>query len=270
MVMNKSDDAYALGMLDDGYTVPDIKEVLPRASKSQLYRKKGWHDLYGQLYSPDALRIPPGPKRLITSGMEDYLVELMAGTPDIWQDELIWELLVKFDVIVHQSTMSRALKRKQFTKKVAVRIAGQRDPIARALFEEQLQQYRPEQLVYVDESNAGEKTFYRRHAWSYVGLPARIVSLLKSSIRISILPALTSEGYLPTSTLVVEGSITGEIFENWLEFVLLPQMNRYTGPTSKHSVLVMDNCSTHHGETVDRLCREKGIVLLYLPSYSPD
>jgi len=41
--------------------------------------------------------------------------------------------------------MSRCLKRIKFSKKVAVRIAGQRDPIARAAFEEELQKYSADQ-----------------------------------------------------------------------------------------------------------------------------
>ena len=36
------------------------------------------------------------------------------------------------------------------------------------------------------------------------------------------------------------------------------------------SVLIMDNCSVHHSEEVKDLVRDAGILLLYLPPYSPD
>jgi transposase len=32
----------------------------------------------------------------------------------------------------------------------------------------------------------------------------------------------------------------------------------------------MDNASFHHSDTIERLCVDAGVVLLYLPPYSPD
>ena len=32
----------------------------------------------------------------------------------------------------------------------------------------------------------------------------------------------------------------------------------------------MDNCSTHHSIKIRNLCRRKGVIILYLPPYSPD
>ena len=36
------------------------------------------------------------------------------------------------------------------------------------------------------------------------------------------------------------------------------------------SVLIMDNCSVHHIPAVTTLLRQAGIVVLFLPPYSPD
>ena len=36
------------------------------------------------------------------------------------------------------------------------------------------------------------------------------------------------------------------------------------------SVLVMDNCSIHHVQSIVDLLRDAGIVILFLPPYSPD
>ena len=44
-------------------------------------------------------------------------------------------------------------------------------------------------------------------------------------------------------------------------------MNPFPGP---RSVLVMDNASTHYSPLVRKLCREAGVVIEYLPPYSPD
>lgn len=36
------------------------------------------------------------------------------------------------------------------------------------------------------------------------------------------------------------------------------------------SILIIDNCSVHHTDEVNSLLEESGILVLYLPPYSPD
>ena len=38
----------------------------------------------------------------------------------------------------------------------------------------------------------------------------------------------------------------------------------------KHSVVIMDNCSIHHVAEVKDLIEDGGILVLFLPPYSPD
>lgn len=49
--------------------------------------------------------------------------------------------------------------------------------------------------------------------------------------------------------------------------MLLPRCDRWPEPKS---VLIMDNWSFHHLERIEQMCSEAGVVLLYLPPYSPD
>lgn len=44
-------------------------------------------------------------------------------------------------------------------------------------------------------------------------------------------------------------------------------MNEYPNP---RSVLVVDNCRIHHTDTLQDVLNDAGIMLLYLPPYSPD
>jgi transposase len=44
-------------------------------------------------------------------------------------------------------------------------------------------------------------------------------------------------------------------------------MNRFPGP---YSVLILDNASIHKGQYLRSLCEEKGVVIEFLPAYSPD
>ena len=40
--------------------------------------------------------------------------------------------------------------------------------------------------------------------------------------------------------------------------------------TNERSVLIMDNCSIHHVDSLTSLFEEAGVLLLFLPPYSPD
>jgi transposase len=48
---------------------------------------------------------------------------------------------------------------------------------------------------------------------------------------------------------------------------MLPYCNPHPTP---NSVIVLDNASIHRSEHVRQLCKRAGVILEYLPSYSPD
>jgi transposase len=48
----------------------------------------------------------------------------------------------------------------------------------------------------------------------------------------------------------------------WLEECLVPQLQR-------GDVIVIDNASFHHSQTIDEIVAEAGCEIWYLPSYSP-
>jgi DDE superfamily endonuclease len=66
---------------------------------------------------------------------------------------------------------------------------------------------------------------------------------------------------------VYHDSVDTDRFNAFIEDSGLPLMTAYLGPCS---VLVMDNHSTHHLEYIQELCDARGVILLYLPPYSPD
>jgi transposase len=65
------------------------------------------------------------------------------------------------------------------------------------------------------------------------------------------------------------GSIDDEVFADFVRGSLILQMQSFDGDADK-SVAVMDNCSIHHTETITHLLQEAGIVVIFLPPYSPD
>lgn len=141
---------------------------------------------------------------------------------------------------------------------------SERDEELRFLWQSKLTEFRADQLVYVDESASNERTKDRKMGWTTKGMPCRVRMSGKRSKRWSILPAIGMNGYLDYE--IYHGGFNGERFCNFIRS-LLPKMNPYPGP---RSVLVMDNASTHHSIELTTMCKEAGVLLEYLPPYSPD
>jgi transposase len=164
---------------------------------------------------------PFGRRRLITPAIEDDVVELLMRAPTYYLDEIRHWILMNYNIWISESTVCRTIKRKEFTRKVTQRVASQRDEGRRLQYYLDLAAFTKDQLVYVDESAANERTLLRKYGFAPRGLLAIDVQLLRRSTRWSILPALTITGYL-NGTLIIQGSVTGDIFLRWLREVILP------------------------------------------------
>ena len=87
---------------------------------------------------------------------------------------------------------------------------------------------------------------------------------LKRSKRWSILPAFTVDGYIAWE--VHQGSITAEIFNDFVRNQVLPQTTANGGP---RSVLGIDNASIHWNHELIQMCVTANVTLARLPPYSP-
>jgi len=92
-----------------------------------------------------------------------------------------------------------------------MKTAAERNEVQRSWFRRTImQQFTPEEIVCVDESAAQERTGDRRYGWSPTGeTPIQSIPFHRSP-RWSILPALTSTGYL--HPLIYHGSINADRF----------------------------------------------------------
>ena len=124
--------------------------------------------------------------------------------------------------------------------------------------------FRPEQLVFADESHFNRLTLRRPYAWSKRGKRASRHKFQFRGTKYSILPALSLNGILHLE--VVENAVTGAVFRRFLEG-LLPLMNKWPLP---NSVLIVDNASIHKVAGIRELVEEHGMRLLFLPAYSPN
>ena len=65
------------------------------------------------------------------------------------------------------------------------------------------------------------------------------------------------------------GTVNGEIFLEFVQDSLIPQLAPFDGSCDR-SIVVLDNCSSHHVSEVVEEFRKAGIMVLFLPPYSPD
>ena len=63
--------------------------------------------------------------------------------------------------------------------------------------------------------------------------------------------------------------MNGEVFFDFVCTVLIPQMLPFDDENAR-SIVVLDNCSIHNVQHVIDLFVAAGILVLFLPPYSPD
>jgi transposase len=171
----------------------------------------------------------------------------------------------EFGIIMHCSQIWRALDRAKWSRKVARRRALERNEELRGKWVGYCVQYTEEQLVFLDESAANERTGDRKYGWSPTGVECEVFSSIKRSKRWSFLPALDVNGWF--EWLIFQGSITGNMFLAFVRNQVLPHCEPFPG---KRSVLVLDNAAIHHSQELKDMCEEAGVRLEFLPPYSPD
>ncbi len=121
--------------------------------------------------------------------------------------------------------------------------------------------YRPEQLVFADESHFNLLTLRRPYTWSIQGERATRFKFFHRGTKYSMLPAISMDGILHLE--VLENMIMGNNFHRFIQG-LLPLMNEWPLP---NSVLVVDNTLIHKVASIRELVEERGTRLLYLPAY---
>jgi len=117
-----------------------------------------------------------------------------------------------------------------------------------------------ERLVFVDECSTNT-SLAPLYAWSRRGERALCLVPRNWGTNVTLLGSMSVGGMGPC--LAVEGPTTREVFETYLEGVLVPSLRA-------GQVVVMDNLSSHKGGRVKELIEERGCKLVYLPPYSPD
>ena len=184
---------------------------------------------------------------------------MISENPSIYLCEVRQKLLDVTGVDASETTIiCRTLKRLGFTRKKVQHVALQRCDMLIAEYQAEVSMYDSSLFVFVDETGSDSKDTLRRYGYSIRGYPAR--------------RRYTAIGVMSTTSLldcyVVEGSVDGDVFYNFVQTSLLPQLMPFNG-VNPNSIVIMDNCSIHHVCEVVDLIQSVGALVIFLPPYSP-
>lgn len=250
-----------LVMLIADQPLPIISEVTG-VSICQLRRYKKMYELTGNPFPPT--KTPQNACLLQPWAMEKVL-ELLSIKPDLYLDEIQLFLFDECQIYVSLSTISRHLKSSEWKKKRQQLVAAQRNDRLRNDWLRKISLFTSEMFVFCDESGTDRRDGVRRTAWAPPGVTPIATGKFERGTRFHILPAISVDGII--DLLVYKGQSNKEGFVAWVKDCVLPKMNPFP---DRNSILVMDNASWHHGDEITKACFDAGVLLWYLPPYSPD
>ena len=136
------------------------------------------------------------------------------------------------------------------------------DQQARQAFTERIKLHRSQgrRIVYQDESGF-EKQHYRTHGYALKGQRCLGKRDWHTRERINAVGAMID--FKLINVCLFEGTINSDIFYAWLTLELLPLL-------VPEDVLVLDNATFHKRKDMIQAIEQKGVILEYLPTYSPD
>ena len=217
--------------------------------------------LYGSTKAPSN---GAGRPKTVTPPMLTALCDKLAIDPCMRLKDMVAFLHGEFEVDVNRFSIRRALKDVSWSKKATQNIAQERNQDLRDEYMYEVSSFRPCQLVFLDETGVDRSIGIHSKGWAPRGKRPCQVKRFHRGQRFQILPAYTQDGVIHFR--VYEGTTDTEIFEDFIE-ELLPYCGRWPAPKS---VLIMDNVSFHRSDKIQQMCDEAGVLLLYLPPYSPD
>lgn len=138
--------------------------------------------------------------------------------------------------------------------------ARERDESARAAWRPETLKLPVDDLVFLDETGTNT-AMAQRYARAPRGDRANGRAPRNHGPNTTLLACLTRSGMGPA--MVVEGATTTEVFDAYVEQVLVPWLR-------PGQIVILDNLSAHTGPTVRELIEAAGCQVRFLPAYSPD
>ena len=187
---------------------------------------------------------------LLGSYEQLILLRLILEHPGIYLSEIQSKLFDIFRVEVSAPTICRTLKVMGCSQQKIQYIVLQRSEECRARYMAEISIYDPAMFVWIDETGCDRRNSRRRYGYSVRDIPPRDHRLLICGVRYSGITVMSMEGIHEVQ--LVEGSVNGDKFEEFVTETLMPILNPFDG-TNPRSIVIMDNCSVHHVDPVIHL-----------------
>jgi transposase len=211
-------------------------------------RRKNWSSL------------PPNHIMIVVALLEEY--------PMLYMREVAHFIHTKTNVNYSPSQVHRAIVKYGFTHQVLEYRAREQCRLIREIYLEVISHYSAIQIVFADETHTKPENCRRKYGYGMLGQPAfrYVYGILHGQGTSSCgVCALGVDGML--SAYITEEIVDGDHFCQVLEKEILPQMRPFPEP---HSVLILDNASTHNHDRIVFLCQHVGVRVHFLPPYSYD
>lgn len=192
---------------------------------------------------------------------------LVLENPSMYLQEICQEVHHATGKQVSPATVCRLLARHGFTRKKIQKVAKQRCIALRAEFMAWMSSYSRNFLVWVDETGSDHRDHARKYGYAIRGQYPVYHRLLDRGPRVSAIAAMCTDGVIAVD--LHRGSVNSDVFLDFIRGSLIPNMQQFDG-VSGRSIVILDNCSIHHVPEVLEHFREAGIVVVFLPPYSPD
>ena len=208
-----------------------------------------------------------GPKPFMSEFEEVTMLELLLNNPSMYLCEVQHELVRLTGARYDCATICRTIKRLGMTRQKMRLVAKQRCDIQRAQFISEIIEFNPKSLLFIDETGSNRRNTIRKYGYGLQGMTPTSHKFTVYGKRLSAIGILTYRGI--EDVYIAEGNVNSSIFMDFIQRCLLPILQPFDGD-NPCSVVVLDNASIHHVETVTRLISAAGALVRFLPPYSPD
>ena len=205
-------------------------------------------------------------KKKLTTSAELIILNMVLQKPGAYLREIQEELGHVYGVDVHESTLCKFLKKSGFTRQKMKMVAARQDWNLREMFTVDVRLHDPSILVFVDETGTDMRDNMRKYEYGARGKP--IVSHKRAfrGQRVSAIVAMTCTGILDYK--LSQDTVDSDEFKGFIEGLLQMLMN--FNARNPNSIIILDNCAIHHANDIAELLGEVGVMVHFLPPYSPD
>lgn len=142
----------------EGPRQPNIKDTTGLSRAAIFKRQRCWRT-HGTIYPPLSAQL--GAPRVLNERQGLFVPEYLSGRPHAFFAEIILELVDEWPELegrVLPRQIGRVLKERGWTRKIARRVAKERNVLLRALWCKRSWRWPIDRLIFIDETACNQKT----------------------------------------------------------------------------------------------------------------